>query len=78
MTFEPGEKLRLTRLEDWFRDNLAPDAIARLERRVGKQVKFVGEGEHGLVEVEFVSLEKGEKISVSIWVEPSSLERIKK
>ncbi len=49
-----------------------------IEAPIGKQVKVVAEGEHGLVEIEFMSVEKGEKIYVSIWVEPSSLERIKK
>ncbi len=76
--FRPGEKLILARLEDWFVDNLESDAVKRLQRRVGKQVKYVAEGDHGLVEVEFTAVEKGEKINVSIWVEPSSLERMKK
>ena len=77
-TFEPGEKLRLVRLDDWFENNLEQEAVARLKRRIGKQVKFVADGEHGFVEVEFTANEKGKKTIVTIWVEPSCLERIQK
>ena len=76
--FKPGEKLVLTRVEDWFVENLDKQALDRLKRRVGKLVTFVAEGEHGFVEVEFTATEKGEKINVTIMVEPSSLERKKK
>ncbi|QGM97371.1 hypothetical protein [Methylocystis parvus] len=76
--FEPGEKLILVRLEDWFVENLESVAVKRLQRRVGKQVRYVADADHGLVEVEFTAVEKGEKIDVSILVEPSSLERMKK
>jgi hypothetical protein len=76
--FEPGEKLILARLEDWFLENLEKDALERLKRRVGKLVTFVAERKQGFVEVEFTATEKREKIHVTILVDPSSLERKKK
>ena len=77
-SLEPGEKLILAKLEDWFLKNLEAEALERLQRRVGKLVTFVGDVKHGLVEVEFTATEKGEKITVNVMVEPSSLERRKK
>lgn len=77
IAFEPGEKLVLTRLEDWFLENLEPEALERLKRRVGKQVKLLAM-KQGFAEVEFSTIQKGEKIFVTIMVDPSSLERIKK
>ncbi len=76
--FKPGEKLILVRVEDWFLENLEPEALERLKRRVGKLVTFVSEAKQGLVEVEFTATEKGEKTIVTIMVEPSSLEGRKK
>ena len=71
---QPGDKVRLVALDDWFFQKLEAEAIGRLKRWVGREVTFVGPGEHGFLEVEFVETREGKSTNVSIWVSPSCIE----
>ena len=71
---QPGDKVRLAALDDWFFQALEAEQIERLKRWVGREVTFVGPGGHGFLEVEFVETREGKSTNVSIWVPSSCLE----
>lgn len=50
--------------------------VDRLMRRIGMEMELVGYGDNGLLEVEFVDDFDGEETYVTIWVEPSRIERV--
>ena len=74
--YKPGDKVRLLRIEESLYSGLPDESVARLRRWIGKEVNFANYAKQGVVEVEFRDVFEGEENWITIFVDPTWIERV--